>query len=53
MSQTNDNPKKRQALLKQLILQLHEGDSVQQVRGRLIHLLKSIPYNKLFKLNND
>lgn len=53
MSQTNDNPKKRQALLKQLILQLHEGDSVQQVRGRLIHLLKSIPYNEVVQVEQQ
>lgn len=41
MSEIINNSAKRKELLKHLILQLHEGEAPEQVKSRLIELLRS------------
>ena len=43
----------RKELLKHMILQLHEGIAPDEVRGRLIALLKSIPYNEVVEVEQE
>ncbi len=47
------NPQNRKELLKHMILQLHEGEAPQEVRGRLVELLKSIPYNEVVTVEQE
>jgi DUF438 domain-containing protein len=43
----------RKELLKHMILQLHEGSAPEEVRGRLVSLLKSIPYNEVVQVEQE
>jgi len=45
--------KSRKELLKHMILQLHEGVAPDAVRGRLVSLLKSIPYNEVVQVEQE
>ncbi len=53
MSEIINNSEKRKELLKHLILQLHNGEAPEQVRGRLIHLLHSVPYNEVVEVEQE
>ena len=43
MDELSDNSQTRMELLKHMILQLHEGEAPQEVRKRLVVLLKKNP----------
>ena len=45
--------KSRKELLKHMILQLHEGVAPDVVRGRLVSLLRSIPYNEVVQVEQE
>jgi len=45
--------KSRKELLKHMILQLHEGVAPDAVRGRLVSLLKDIPYNEVVQVEQE
>ena len=45
--------KSRKELLKHMILQLHEGVAPDAVRGRLVSLLRSIPYNEVVQVEQE
>lgn len=53
MSELINNSEKRKDLLKHLILQLHSGEAPEQVKGRLIQLLNSIPYNEVVEVEQQ
>ncbi len=47
------NHTNRKALLKHMILQLHEGEAPDQVKNRLMHVLKSVPYNEVVEVEQE
>ncbi len=49
MSELINNSEKRKELLKHMIMQLHEGEAPDEVRGRLVNLMTKIPYNQYSK----
>jgi len=53
MDELNKGEKSRKELLKHMILQLHEGIAPEEVRGRLVALLKSIPYNEVVQVEQE
>ncbi len=53
MDELSDNSKTRMELLKHMILQLHEGEAPQEVRKRLVVLLKKIPYNEVVQVEQE
>ncbi|MGQ8336299.1 DUF438 domain-containing protein [Sunxiuqinia sp. A32] len=53
MSELINNSKYRKQLLKKLILKLHQGESVQQVRIQLISTLKNIPYGEVVEVEQE
>jgi len=53
MDEINSDNKSRKELLKHMILQLHEGVAPEEVRGRLVTLLKSIPYNEVVQVEQE
>lgn len=53
MDELFDNSKTRMELLKHMILQLHEGEAPQEVRKRLVVLLKKIPYNEVVQVEQE
>lgn len=53
MSEIINNSQKRKELLKHLILQLHSGEAPEMVRGRLIELLKSVPYSEVVEVEQE
>ncbi|MCK5693171.1 MAG: DUF438 domain-containing protein [Bacteroidales bacterium] len=53
MDELNKDEKSRKELLKHMILQLHEGVAPDAVRGRLVSLLKSIPYNEVVQVEQE
>ncbi len=53
MSEYIDNSSKRKELLKHLLLQLHEGAPAEVLRGRLIEVLSSIPYNEVVEVEQE
>ncbi len=53
MSELLDNATKRKALLKHMILQLHEGKAPEAVRTQLIRLLGSVPYNDVVEVEQE
>lgn len=53
MSEFINNSGKRKELLKHLILQLHKGEAPEQVRLRLIELLRSVPYNEVVEVEQE
>jgi len=53
MDELNKGEKSRKELLKHMILQLHEGVAPDAVRGRLVSLLKSIPYNEVVQVEQE
>lgn len=53
MSKQIDNSKYRKVKLKELILQLHDGESEDQVRQALIESLGSIPYGEVVEVEQE
>ncbi len=53
MDDLNKESQSRKELLKHMILQLHEGVAPEEVRGRLVTLLKSIPYNEVVQVEQE
>lgn len=53
MSELINNSEKRKELLKHLILQLHNGEAPDAVRGRLIELLRKVPYNEVVEVEQE
>lgn len=53
MSEIINNSEKRKELLKHMILQLHAGEAPEQVRSRLVYLLRSIPYNEVVEVEQE
>lgn len=53
MSEIINNSQKRIELLKHMILQLHSGEAPEMVRGRLVELLKSIPYDEVVEVEQE
>ena len=49
-SNTSDS---RMELLKHMILQLHNGEAPNEVRKRLVELLKNIPYNEVVQVEQE
>jgi uncharacterized protein len=47
------NNSNRKALLKHMILQLHEGEAPDQVKNRLAEVLKSVPYNEVVEVEQE
>lgn len=53
MSEIINNSQKRKELLKHMILQLHSGEAPDQVRSRLVELLRSIPYGEVVEVEQE
>ncbi len=53
MDDINSNSERRKELLKHMILQLHEGVAPDEVKGRLVGLLQSIPYNDVVQVEQE
>ncbi len=53
MSELINNSDKRKELLKLMILKLHAGESVDEVRKELITLLKNIPYGEVVEVEQQ
>ncbi len=53
MDELNKENQSRKELLKHMILQLHEGVAPEEVRGTLVSLLKSIPYNEVVQVEQE
>jgi len=53
MNDRLDNPEKRKAILKHMILQLHLGEAPNLVRKRLAETLKSIPYDEVVEVEQE
>jgi len=53
MSELIDNSKFRKKKLKDLILQLHQGESVEKVRKGLIETLQNIPYCEVVEVEQE
>ncbi|MGC8803567.1 MAG: DUF438 domain-containing protein, partial [Bacteroidales bacterium] len=53
MSEYINNSEKRKELLKHMLLQLHQGEAPEQVKGRLKAILSSIPYNEMVEVEQQ
>jgi PAS domain S-box-containing protein len=53
MSESINNSGDRKALLKHMILQLHEGIAPEDVRKQLVKLLSKIPYNEVVEVEQE
>ena len=53
MSEFINNSENRKRLLKHLILQIHQGVAPGQVKGRLVRLLQSIPYDEVVEVEQE
>ncbi|MBD3402634.1 DUF438 domain-containing protein, partial [candidate division GN15 bacterium] len=53
MSELVDNAKARRAVLKHLILQLHEGSAPDEVRPQLLRLLGRVPYHEVVAVEQE
>lgn len=53
MSEYINNSAKRKELLKHMLLQLHQGEAPEQVKGRLKAILPSIPYNEVVEVEQQ
>lgn len=53
MDEITENSLSRRELLKHMILQLHGGEAPNEVRKRLVELLKSIPYNEVVQVEQE
>lgn len=53
MSELINNSEKRKELLKALILKLHEGEKVEDVRSELVNLMKKVPYGDVVEVEQQ
>jgi len=53
MNELTNNSSSRKELLKHMILQLHKGEAPNEVRKRLVELLKNIPYNEVVQVEQE
>lgn len=53
MSELINNNKKRKELLKQLILQLHEGESPDAVKKQIIRIMGKVPYGVVVEAEQE
>ena len=53
MNDLTQNSSSRKELLKHMILQLHKGEAPNEVRKRLVELLKNIPYNEVVQVEQE
>ncbi len=53
MSEMINNPEQRKALLKHMILQLHEGIAPQEIRKRMAELMQKIPYGEVVEVEQE
>jgi len=53
MSDLINNSRERKELLKHMILQLHEGVAPEEIKKRLIDLLKKIPYGEVVEVEQE
>lgn len=53
MSELVDNAKARRAVLKHLILQLHEGSAPEAVKPQLLKLLGRVPYHEVVAVEQE
>jgi uncharacterized protein len=53
MSELINNSRERKELLKHMILQLHEGVAPEEVKKRLVELLKKIPYGEVVEVEQE
>ena len=53
MNEITNNSSSRKELLKHMILQLHNGEAPNEVRKRLVELLKNIPYNEVVQVEQE
>lgn len=53
MSELIDNAQRRRDLLKHMILKLHEGVAVEEVRGQLSQLLREVPYDDVVAVEQE
>ncbi len=53
MSELINNSENRKALLKHMILQLHQGEPPQAIKTQLTNLLKGIPYDEVVEVEQE
>jgi len=53
MSELLENAAARKAILKEMILKLHQGDTADAVRSRLIQTLGSVPYAEVVEVEQE
>jgi DUF438 domain-containing protein len=53
MDDITNNYASRKDLLKHMILQLHKGEAPEEVKKRLVELLKKIPYNEVVQVEQE
>ena len=53
MSEVINNSSQRKELLRHLLLRLHEGESPDVLRQRLIEVLRHIPYNEVVEVEQE
>ena len=53
MSELINNSGERKALLKHMILQLHEGIAPEEIRKQLVKMLSKVPYNEVVEVEQE
>lgn len=53
MSEYINNSSQRKEMLKHLILELHRGTAPEQVKKRLMEMLKAVPYNEVVEVEQE
>ena len=53
MSEFINNSSQRKELLRHMLVRLHEGESPDLLRNRLIEVLRSIPYNEVVEVEQE
>ncbi len=53
MSELINNSDKRKELLKHVILQIHEGHAPEELKPRLMELMKKIPYGEIVEVEQE
>ena len=53
MNEMINNPEQRKALLKHMILQLHEGVAPQEIQKRMAVLMQKIPYGEVVEVEQE
>lgn len=53
MSEFINNSSQRKELLRHMLVRLHEGESPDLLRNRLIEVLRGIPYNEVVEVEQE